>query len=322
MQLNTTFNQAKSLGVLSGVRTVKQALGPKEKRSYYQFTLTNRSSCSLQLNGFKANIDLELIDRDRQVIGFSRRPGKKAELISQTLESGTYYLRVIRRGKSTKYRLRLNATAAPLPAPLTEDYLSTASGELGKVNKLSGTFTRLNSSSPTLLDLARSNQGELFGISFSSLYKIDPTSGATTLVGNLGRTNLNGLAFSATGILYASGGSELYTLDPSTGATTLVANLPGFESSGDLVFDPVGNRLLATSRFNNNSDTLFSISPSGNATKIGDIGFANVFGLALDNGVLYGYTSDRQQITINPLTGSGTFDRTLTGTANAVYGST
>lgn len=312
--------KVKSLGQLNNARTIRNAIGFKEKSDFYQFSLANRSTFSTQLDRLKANADLQLLSSDRKVIGFSKRSGKKAESIAQTLEAGTYYLQVGRRSGETTYRLKLNATKEPLPLPLTESYVSTSDRELGKLNKQSGLFTLLSSNNPTFLDLAQSATGDLFGVTFSSLYKIDPNSGAANLATNLDKAGLNGLGFAPSGVLYASGGSSVYTVNPSSGATTLVANIPGFNSSGDLAFDAASNRFFATSQSFSGSDRLFSIGLDGTVAEIGSIGFNNVFGLAIDNGVLYGYTADRQQITINSTTGVGSLNRSITGTVNPIYG--
>ncbi len=329
MRSNSTLPTAKPLGLLNSARTIKNALAPKEKSDYYQFSLSNRSTFSVQLDRLKANADLQLIGSDRRVIGISKRSGKKAESITQTLEAGTYYLRVARRSGETTYRLKLNAATVslpsplPLPSPLVESYLSTGNQEFGKVNKQSGAFTLLNNTNPSFLDLAKSPTGDLFGVTFSKLYKIDPNSGIAGFVADLDTTNLNALGFSASGALYAASSSKIYTVNTSTGTTTPIADITGVESSGDLAFDPTSNRFFASLRLSNSSsDTLFSIGLDGSATSIGSIGFRNVYGLAIDNNVLYGYTLDRQQITIDPTTGAGSLSRTITGTVNPIYGAT
>ncbi len=61
-----------------------------------------------------------------------------------------------------------------------------------------------------------------------SLYTVNLTTGAATLVGTHGINDLFGLAFdSSTGTLYAtqfSGGTGLYTLNKTTGAATFIGN--------------------------------------------------------------------------------------------------
>ncbi len=69
--------------------------------------------------------------------------------------------------------------------------------------------------------------GQISGNAPSSLYTLDPGSGATTLVGPIGFSGVTGLAFAADGTLYGSwndrevsGDYFLVTIDPATGVTT------------------------------------------------------------------------------------------------------
>lgn len=72
---------------------------------------------------------------------------------------------------------------------------------------------------------------QLYGItgsgdSPSSLYTVDPFTGAVTLVGATGLSHFTGIDFAADGTLYGVGGpfpnKSLYTLNPATGAATLI----------------------------------------------------------------------------------------------------
>jgi hypothetical protein len=203
-------------------------------------------------------------------------------------------------------------------------FLSTSTG-IGTIDTSTGIFTPFISSGPTFTDIALSNDDNLFGITFTELYSIDQSTGSSSLIGNLGRGGFNnalGFAFSDDNQLFGAGDSDFYTINTSTGATSLVANIPGFFSSGDIVFDPVNDRFLATSSLNNT--TLFSISRNGTAIQIGNIGFSYVFGLFFENGTLFGYTGYGygQQLTIDLTTGAGTFDKKVTGVTGEILGAT
>ena len=205
---------------------------------------------------------------------------------------------------------------------MTESIIATRDGKVGTVDATSGKFSQIATSNLNFSDIALSNSGELFGITFGNLYKIDRNLGSASLIGNFGLGSsviVNALEF-ANNKLYAADFSNLYTIDTNTGAATLAAKLGSqFDSSGDLVFDAANNRFLATS-LGTNSDSLFSISLTGQATKIGNIGFTNVFGLSFENGNLIGFTEDRKRITINSTTGTGTFDKNLTGISGSIGG--
>lgn len=193
--------------------------------------------------------------------------------------------------------------------------LSTSSGQVGSVDVSTGIFTpELNG--PVFTDIALSESGQLFGSTFNALYRLDRTLGTSSLVGSF-PASINGLGFSIDNILYGTGSSGFYQINTTTGLASLVANIPGFSSSGDLVFNPATGQFLATST--GSGDSLWSIALDGNATKIGNIGFSAVYGLFFENGRLYGYTS-QQQILIDLATGSGILDKQLTGLQGSVWG--
>ncbi|MCL1469381.1 DUF4394 domain-containing protein [Argonema antarcticum] len=217
------------------------------------------------------------------------------------------------------YGFREGRPAVPRLIP---SFISTSSGQIGTIDPLTATFREI-ARGPAFTDIALSNDGRLFGITSNDLHRIDPITGASSRIGSLGAGFFNALGFSADNRLYAAArNSNLYTVDPFTGTVSSVANLgSSFSSSGDIVFDPVNNRFLATSD-GVGSDVLFSIGLNGTATRIGNIGFSGVFGLDFENGILLGYTANRQQITLNPGTGSGTFSKNVTGVSGEIFGAT
>jgi hypothetical protein len=152
-----------------------------------------------------------------------------------------------------------------------------------------------------MTDIAFDPNGNLWGITFGSLYKIDKTTAASTLIGNLG-TSANSLVFDSSGVLYTAN-SSLYTVDTSTGATSLVGNGgDSYSSSGDLAF--IGGELFLSS---SGGDNLVKINTAdGSGSLIGNIGFSAVFGLASPNGTdLFGLAGSNV-LSIDPTTGSGT----------------
>jgi hypothetical protein len=185
-----------------------------------------------------------------------------------------------------------NYTLKTTSLGFSSSIIATRDGKVGTVDGTSGNFAQIATSNLDFSDIALSNSGQLFGITFGNLYKIEPNLGSASLIGNFGlgsSVKLNALEF-ANNTLYAAGDSKLYTINSSTGAATLVANLDSdFNSSGDLVLDAANNRFLATST-GTTTDSLFSVSLTGQATKIGDIGFKNVFGISSSIGGFIGFT--------------------------------
>lgn len=199
--------------------------------------------------------------------------------------------------------------------------ISLSSGELGSLNP-QRQFVSGSSNSFGFTDIAESKQGKLFGISFNSLFRINGRSGAVTPVGRLGRSNMNALGFDDQNQLYAAGGSGFYRVNTKTGKAKLVKNITVFFSTGDLAFHPTRDLFFATS-FSASGDDLFAISREGKATRIGNTGFSNVFGLTLEKGKLTGYTTQGQQIKINIQTGKGRLQKQIDGLGTGlIYGAT
>lgn len=266
-------------------------------------------------------------------------------LTGTSFPDANYKIRVI--GKNLgEYTLSLSddGKASSIVSLLNTSNIGDIKVRLGTV-EADGTFLQLASSADSfgsnlLSDLALSPTGKLYGIGNStdgkdSLYQIDPSTKINDRIklvndirdaqGVLLNNNFNALEFSADHKLYAigSGSNTLYQIDPKTSVATSIIDLPqDFISSGDLVFDGANNRFLATSKDTPTTDALWQISlanPSG-ATKIGQIGFAGVQGINVENGQLTGFTntgigikSTTSRIKINPTSGVGTFDRVVTG---------
>jgi hypothetical protein len=231
------------------------------------------------------------------------------------------------------------ALAASSPA-LSVTLLSTAdrlvdqdNGQIGTIDTSTGVFTPLLiTPGREFRDIALSETQELLGFEITRLFSIDLDESTVTSLVQVGPqllllysdpVGLNALGFDNNGELFGTGllgrfyniptSTDIFTDGILNNDITLVSNLaPEFGSAGDIVFNPETNEFLAASFVPENS-TLFSISLDGTATEIGSIGFANVSGLLFDNGTLFGYTQDGQQIVIDIETGAGTFDREVTG---------
>lgn len=156
----------------------------------------------------------------------------------------------------------------------------------------------------------------LYGITSSQLISINTTTGAGTLIGAHG-TSSNALESDASGQLYMMGGNNVYTLNKVTAVATLIGPLgAGLFSAGDLAFDPAGN--LFGSFSNNNLGRIDPLTGAG--SNIGPFGFSAVWGLDFCQGTLYGITSAGQLITVDTSTGAGTLVAN-TG-INSVFGMT
>ncbi|MGI8502613.1 MAG: pre-peptidase C-terminal domain-containing protein, partial [Hassallia sp.] len=112
-------DKARKLDINSNAQSFRDRVDNLDLNDFYSFNLSSRSSFHLQLDGLKADADVELI-RDAnnngqfdqgEVLTASTHSGKQAESINQILDAGTYYLRVYPDGNAkTNYKLSVSAT--------------------------------------------------------------------------------------------------------------------------------------------------------------------------------------------------------------------
>ncbi len=74
---------------------------------YYRLRLTQRSSLNLSLSGLSADADLALVNQAGATLSQSSRKGASRESLAQTVEPGTYYVRVNRQRGESRYRLNI-----------------------------------------------------------------------------------------------------------------------------------------------------------------------------------------------------------------------
>jgi hypothetical protein len=169
-----------------------------------------------------------------------------------------------------------------------------------------------------MTDIALDRNGKMTGISFNTVYSVDPKTAACTflapLQGPAGVSAYNGLSYiavqaaDAKEVLVASAADgSLYEIDPVTGHSKPVGVFGGgLGSSGDLV-SVKGLTLTTVERGDGQNDWLARVDPlTGQATLIGDTGFEAVWGLGFWGDKVYGFTQGRQLILIDPSTGKGT----------------
>jgi len=172
------------------------------------------------------------------------------------------------------------------------------------------------SGSDQMTDIAIDKTGTMIGVSFTSVYKVDPTNAhATLLSGSLSGT-FNGLSFVPAAMLGQTGDDVLvgtrnadgavFRIDPTTGAATQVGNMGAYMSSGDLVaVDGFGTVQTITGSTN---DRLARLAPQTfAATPIGtDTGFGQIWGVAFWKNKVYGFTDNGAFVLIDPNTGAAT----------------
>jgi hypothetical protein len=188
-------------------------------------------------------------------------------------------------------------TAAPVM------HVHDSGGNLGTVDVTTGNANLIGNMGVVMTDIAFSPTGALYGLSFSSLYSINPTTAAATFIGNHGVPGGNALVFASDGTLYAAGfgSTSLYTVNPGTGAGASLGNM-GFSSGGDLAFFG-GSLYLADSLSRLVEIDLGNLASSA---VVGSFGVAGVFGLATgDDGNLYA-VAGTNIYTVDVTTGAAT----------------
>jgi hypothetical protein len=184
-------------------------------------------------------------------------------------------------------------------------------------------FTPAASAAPVLYGATGASDADT--LPPSNLYTIDPATGATTVVGPIGKA-VTGLAVDGTsGALYgvtagvSLDGSErrLLVIDPASGASTVVGSL-GTNEIEDIAFSALGQLY----GWNESGDDLVKIDKSSGAiAATGDSGLGVTFGdgLAFDrNGALWGLLDGDfgHVFKIDPATGAVTARAHLSGSPN------
>jgi hypothetical protein len=160
--------------------------------------------------------------------------------------------------------------------------------------------------------------------STQSLYRIDTATGAASLIGSTGLSNINGIAYEpVTGTLVAyTNAADVFKINVITGAASLIASASGTVPEGDLA-------IAGSAGYTISGNTFGSLNIwSGAFSPIGDIGPAanDISGLAIDvTGAILGYakngSSEDTLVQINAATGlATTIGATGINTASSVGG--
>jgi hypothetical protein len=166
----------------------------------------------------------------------------------------------------------------------------------------------------SMTDLAVDKNGLMIGISYSRVYRVDPSTAATTLLSAKLGGSFNGLSFvpasqvgsSGDDVLVASRNSDgkIFRIDPSTGAATQIGDMGhGYTSSGDIV-SVAGLGTLATVS-GPSSDILVKLAPiTFDATPIGTAtGHSHLWGVGFWKNKVFGFSDDGSFVLIDDQTG-------------------
>jgi len=187
------------------------------------------------------------------------------------------------------------ATAGP------KIYVTDAAGRLATVTLGTYAVHIIGSEGVVLTDIGfNPKDGQLYGVSFTSFYRVNRTTGKATLIGSLGISDANALVFNGQGVAYTAGvnESELYTINVKTGRVKPVGSIVidgvPIKSAGDLTFFNGGLVLSGyyqSSLTNSTPDTLVLLNPTnGKAEAYSELKIANLFGIVCPGkNLLFGF---------------------------------
>jgi len=202
-------------------------------------------------------------------------------------------------------------------------YVLAGYKDIGTYDLTSGTFTLLSTvTTVSLSRIAVTPDNQLYGITGTALYSIDPSDGSVVLIGS---TNvvLQTIAFGPNGVLYGIDiNNNFCEVDLTTGAASLLFHIDGYNDlANGMVYDPIDQIFYFASEDGNNSGSqLATLSLDGTFTlsTLKNPDYILVNGVFLDGETLYGITVDRQQLTIDKTTGLETPGQTMTGTTSQI----
>jgi hypothetical protein len=209
-------------------------------------------------------------------------------VVANLVNGQRYHFRVeaIRGGERSASSHASAVPVATTPTRRHTIYVVDSGGRLATVDPLGGNVSLIGRMNAVMTDIAFHPDGDLFGISFFDLYRIDEATAAITRVGRHGVPGGNSLVFSADGTLYAAGSDSfsLFQINPSSGATSNLGSI-GFRAAGDLAF--FGGSLFLASR--EGAFVKVDLEDLSRTVALGHFNRTDVYGLAPgDGGVLYG----------------------------------
>ncbi len=163
----------------------------------------------------------------------------------------------------------------------------------------------------SMIDMAVTPDGDIYAVSFESVYQINQVTAAATFRADVTYGNV-GMTFLPDGTLLAAddaGGVRI--IDPVTGAVTEIGSFGnGYALSGDLVAVADGTMYGIADEGPGGTEATNNLllrvnTSTGVATAIGPIGYAGVYGVAVANDNVYAFTDNGEIIEINPATGVG-----------------
>jgi ELWxxDGT repeat protein/VCBS repeat-containing protein len=133
----TAFDLGKNVG---GRAIFREQVGGTDTDDFYQFSIANNARVTFSLTGLTADLDFGLFDSTGNLLDFSSQPGTVNETITNFLQAGTYFIRVVPFGASDLSTYSLGISVNTPPVLVTNSLLTVS--EQGTAN-LSSTILRV-----------------------------------------------------------------------------------------------------------------------------------------------------------------------------------
>ncbi|MBE9145602.1 Calx-beta domain-containing protein, partial [Planktothrix mougeotii] len=226
IEQDNTLSTAFDVGTLSGTRSFSGWVGSTDTNDYYRFYVGSSNNLSLNLNGLSADADVQLLNSSGGVITSSAYGGSTAESITQSLNPGTYYVRVYRFSGDTNYNLSLSVpTTTPTNVTITASDSSAAetlSGQTANPGRFTITRTGTTSNALTVNYTVAGTATK--GTDYSNLTgSLTIPAGSTTATLPVNVIDDSTVEGSETSVVSLSS-SSAYTLGSTSSATVTIAD--------------------------------------------------------------------------------------------------
>ena len=210
------------------------------------------------------------------------------------------------------------------------EFYAHTDNEVYLVDPFKRTATLVVETPATIYDFDTANDGTLYALAGSDLFRFDDTRDRWVTVGAMGESiRPNGLAIDSRNVGYATADNDLYRINLETGAATYVGSMGRegshtFESSGDCVIDKNDVLYMSSRNADRSLDYLARIDAStGDGALIGPTGFSRIYGITAAWGYLFGLTVAGELLQIDTNTGAAELLHTFTvgGSTLRWYGS-
>lgn len=171
-------------------------------------------------------------------------------------------------------------------------YIADSNKVLWRVTTDGKQLQRVGSEGTLLTDIAFDTNGNMYGVGFTDFYRVNPETGAATLIGSNGLKEANALIFDKAGEAFTAtfDSTGLYSINIKTGKATLIGSNGRWDSAGALTFY---NGALVLSGKGKSADSLVWLDPqNAKIQKTVALAVNDLFGLASTaTNVLYGFAN-------------------------------